>query len=81
MVSILDEMAQSELYRPDLDMTTLINKLFPTEQSLSMLDSVVARIEGEVGDLDVELTDLVEQHGQVTEDGMEALAKASCPSF
>lgn len=71
-------MSQSELFKPDLDMTGMINKLFPTEQSLSMLDSVVSKIDSEVAELDAELADLVEMHGQVTEDGMTALAKVTC---
>lgn len=74
--SVIDEMSSSELCRPDLDLTAHINKLFPTEQSLSQLDSVMLNIEKELEELDVELGDLVEEHGQAAADGTSALAEA-----
>lgn len=79
--SVIDEMCTSELCRPDLDLTAHINKLFPTEQSLSQLDSVMQNIEKEIEELDIELADLVEQHGQAAADGTSALAEVHSPSF
>ncbi|KAH7731207.1 Vps53-likeN-terminal family protein [Aphelenchoides avenae] len=70
-------MSTSELCRPDLDLTAHINKLFPTEQSLSQLDSVMQNIEKEIEELDVDLGDLVEEHGQAAADGTSALAEAA----
>lgn len=73
VTSILDEIASSEFYEPNLDMTSLINKLFPTEQSLSLLDPVVARIDDEMRQLDDEIEQLVETHGSVTAEGVDAI--------
>jgi hypothetical protein len=74
---ILNEMTNSEFYDADLDITALINRLFPTEQSLSLLDTVVQRIDGEVQSLDTEIAELVEKHGEVTSDGMKAISAVS----
>lgn len=63
----------SELCRPDFDLTAHINKLFPTEQSLSQLDSVIGNIEHEILNLDNELADLVEEQGIASVDGHDAL--------
>ncbi|KAI1717145.1 vacuolar protein sorting-associated protein 53 like protein [Ditylenchus destructor] len=79
VTAILNEIGSSqssELCRPDLDLTAHINKLFPTEQSLSQLDSVMANIEKEIAELDDELGDLVEVHGQAGVDGHNALLQA-----
>jgi hypothetical protein len=73
VMAILNEMSSSEFYQPDLDLTGLINKLFPTEQSLSLLDTVVQRIDDEMKELDEEISNLVETHGQVTSEGIEAI--------
>lgn len=73
VMTILNEMTTSEFYESDLDMTALINKLFPTEQSLSLLDTVVNRIDAEVEELDNEIAELVEKHGDVTSDGVIAI--------
>ena len=73
VTSAIDEMCISELCRPDLDLTAHINKLFPTEQSLSQLDHVMQSIEQEIEDLDSELADLVEMHGQAGAEGETAL--------
>uniref|UniRef100_A0A915DXZ3 Vacuolar protein sorting-associated protein 53 homolog n=1 Tax=Ditylenchus dipsaci TaxID=166011 RepID=A0A915DXZ3_9BILA len=75
--SLINEFGRSsELCRPDLDLTAHINKLFPTEQSLSQLDSVMCNIEKEIGELDSELAELVEVHGQAGVDGNNALVEA-----
>lgn len=72
-MTILNDMTSSEFYEPDLDLTALINRLFPTEQSLSLLDTVVQRIDDEVNALDEEIAELVEKHGEVTLDGTAAI--------
>ncbi|KAK0416221.1 hypothetical protein QR680_012354 [Steinernema hermaphroditum] len=72
----IDELCTTELCRPDLDLTTHINRLFPTEQSLSQLDTIMASIENEISDLDTELSDLVETHGKASIDGDIALGQA-----
>ena len=77
MTTLLDDIASSEFYEKDLDMTSLINRLFPTEQSLSLLDPVVARIDDEMRQLDAEIETLVESHGAVTAEGIDAIELAS----
>lgn len=59
--------------RSDFDLTAHINKLFPTEQSLSQLDAVIGNIGQEIVDLDSELADLVEEHGLASINGHDAL--------
>lgn len=76
-MGILNEMTSSEFYDADLDITALINRLFPTEQSLSLLDTVVQRIDDEVQSLDDEIAGLVEKHGEVTSDGMTAIKEVN----
>lgn len=68
----------SDLYPPDLDLTSHINKLFPTEQSLSQLDSVIESIENEITDLDDEMAVLIEEHGKAGADGSNALLQVNC---
>ncbi|TKR77009.1 hypothetical protein L596_018061 [Steinernema carpocapsae] len=72
----IDDLCTTELCRPDLDLTAHINKLFPTEQSLSQLDSIMASIDNEIAELDIELSDLVETHGKASIDGDIALSQA-----
>jgi hypothetical protein len=38
----------SELLRPDFDLTAYINRLFPTEQSLAQLDAFMAKLDDEI---------------------------------
>jgi len=38
----------SELIRPDFDLTVYINKLFPTEQSLAQLDVFMKKFDEEI---------------------------------
>uniref|UniRef100_A0A0N4Z299 T-complex protein 1 subunit epsilon n=1 Tax=Parastrongyloides trichosuri TaxID=131310 RepID=A0A0N4Z299_PARTI len=70
---LLNEMCSSEFCRPDLDLTDHINKLFPTEQSLSQLENVIYSVGKEIDDIDNELAELVESHGQIELDGNDAL--------
>ena len=48
-------MCKSEFCRPDMELTNQINELFPTEQSLTQLDSIIAQVETEISDLDSDL--------------------------
>lgn len=50
-----------------------INGLFPTEQSLSQLDSVMHSIEDEIVGLDYQLAKLVDTHGKTGAEGDLAL--------
>ncbi|KAJ1348805.1 Vacuolar protein sorting-associated protein 53 [Parelaphostrongylus tenuis] len=69
-------MCRSEFCHPDQDLTAQINELFPTEQSLAQLDTVIATVEAEIRELDVELASLVESHNEVGSQGEAALQRA-----
>uniref|UniRef100_A0A0K0DH01 Vacuolar protein sorting-associated protein 53 homolog n=1 Tax=Angiostrongylus cantonensis TaxID=6313 RepID=A0A0K0DH01_ANGCA len=69
-------MCRSEFCHPDQELTAQINELFPTEQSLAQLDTVIAAVEAEIRELDVELASLVESHSEVGSQGEAALQKA-----
>ncbi|EPB80307.1 Vps53-like protein [Ancylostoma ceylanicum] len=69
-------MCHTEFCRPDQELTAQINELFPTEQSLAQLDTVIAAVEAEIHDLDVELASLVESHDEVGAQGGAALQEA-----
>ncbi|VDP48602.1 unnamed protein product [Heligmosomoides polygyrus] len=69
----IKEMCRTEFCRPDQELTAQINELFPTEQSLAQLDTVIAAVEAEIHDLDVELASLVESHDEVGAQGEAAL--------
>ncbi|VDO26097.1 unnamed protein product [Onchocerca flexuosa] len=60
----------------NMDVVDQINTLFPTEQSLSQLDSVMHSVEDEIVDLDCELAKLVEMHGKAGAEGDQALHEA-----
>ncbi|VDK73148.1 unnamed protein product [Litomosoides sigmodontis] len=64
------------LSRAEMDVVDQINALFPTEQSLSQLDSVMHSIEDEMVDLDCQLAKLVETHGKTGIEGDQALREA-----
>uniref|UniRef100_A0A0N4X9B2 Vacuolar protein sorting-associated protein 53 homolog n=1 Tax=Haemonchus placei TaxID=6290 RepID=A0A0N4X9B2_HAEPC len=72
----IKEMCHTEFCRPDQELTAQINELFPTEQSLAQLDTVIAAVEAEIHDLDVELAALVESHDEVGAQGEAALQEA-----
>uniref|UniRef100_A0AAF5DFJ2 T-complex protein 1 subunit epsilon n=2 Tax=Strongyloides stercoralis TaxID=6248 RepID=A0AAF5DFJ2_STRER len=72
---LINEMCTSEFCKPDLDLTDHINKLFPTEQSLSQLDNIIFSVGKEIDDIDNELAELVESHGQIELDGNDALVQ------
>ncbi|VDN05411.1 unnamed protein product [Thelazia callipaeda] len=64
------------LCRTDMDVIDKINNLFPTEQSLSQLDSVMHSFEEEIVGLDRQLAQLVETLGKTEDDGSKALHEA-----
>ncbi|CAJ0942568.1 unnamed protein product, partial [Mesorhabditis belari] len=66
----------SEFCRQDKDLTTQINELFPTEQSLNQLESVISTVEGQILELDCELANLVETHATAGKEGEDALKEA-----
>ncbi|CAB3401362.1 unnamed protein product [Caenorhabditis bovis] len=43
----IKEMCRTEYCKPDMDLIAQINELFPTEQSLTQLDAVIAAVEVE----------------------------------
>ncbi|VDN36402.1 unnamed protein product [Gongylonema pulchrum] len=72
----IDGIGHSELCRADVDVIDQINRLFPTEQSLSQLDTVMRSIEDEIVGLDSQLAELVETHGEAGIEGDQALCEA-----
>lgn len=75
MLSVIEKIPLPELCRADMDVVEQINVLFPTEQSLSQLDSVMKAIDNQILSLDQELTELVESHGNAGSEGEAALAQ------
>uniref|UniRef100_A0AC35TLR8 Vacuolar protein sorting-associated protein 53 homolog n=1 Tax=Rhabditophanes sp. KR3021 TaxID=114890 RepID=A0AC35TLR8_9BILA len=71
--TVINDLSTSEFCQPDMDLTDHINKLFPTEQSLSNLDNVILSVSKEIDDIDGELAELVESHGQIELDGNDSL--------
>uniref|UniRef100_A0A8R1DJP6 Vacuolar protein sorting-associated protein 53 homolog n=2 Tax=Caenorhabditis japonica TaxID=281687 RepID=A0A8R1DJP6_CAEJA len=72
----IKEMCVTEYCKPSMSLIAQINELFPTEQSLTQLDSVIAAVEGEISELDDELAYLVETNANVSERGEETLKHA-----
>lgn len=72
----ISDMCITEYCKPNMSLMAQINELFPTEQSLTQLDSIIASVEGEIGELDNELAYLVETNANVSERGEEALKHA-----
>lgn len=73
VVRAIDGIGRTELCRADVDVIDQINALFPTEQSLSQLDTVMHSIEDEIFGLDCQLAELVETHGKAGVEGDQAL--------
>lgn len=44
----MSQVDDSELLRPDFDLTTYINRLFPNEQSLAQLDVFIHKLDEEI---------------------------------
>lgn len=68
--------SKDPLDEPDFNSIDYINSLFPTEQSLSNIDEVVAKMENKVELIDNEISSVV--RGQITasQDGRQALDEA-----
>lgn len=60
----------------DFDPTEYINKLFPTEQSLSSIDETITRMRTKVQQLDEEIRGVVRGQADVGHDGRQALEEA-----
>ena len=73
VLAAIQDLCTTELCKPNLKLNEHINKLFPTEQSLSQLDGIISALEQEVDDLDGELADLVEAFGEAGATGTTAL--------
>ncbi|KAK9876119.1 hypothetical protein WA026_011236 [Henosepilachna vigintioctopunctata] len=76
--SAIEEVLQKKDPLDEKDFNTIdyINSLFPTEQSLSTIDEVVAKFENKIITIDNEITTVI--HGQVeaSQEGREALEEA-----
>lgn len=73
MIRTVASISGGGLCPADMDVVDQINALFPTEQSLSQLDSVMHSIEDEIVGLDYQLAKLVETHGKAGVEGDQAL--------
>uniref|UniRef100_A0A1I7VT28 Vacuolar protein sorting-associated protein 53 homolog n=1 Tax=Loa loa TaxID=7209 RepID=A0A1I7VT28_LOALO len=76
VVRTVASISGDRLCPPDMNVVDQINTLFPTEQSLSQLDSVMHSIEDEIVGLDCQLAKLVETHGKAGAEGDQALHEA-----
>uniref|UniRef100_A0A1I7UHN3 Vps53_N domain-containing protein n=1 Tax=Caenorhabditis tropicalis TaxID=1561998 RepID=A0A1I7UHN3_9PELO len=72
----IKDMCITEYCKSKIGLIAQINKLFPTEQSLTQLDSVIVAVEGEISELDNELAYLVETNENVNELEEETLKHA-----
>ncbi|XP_054723546.1 vacuolar protein sorting-associated protein 53 homolog [Uloborus diversus] len=64
------------LDHPDFNAVDYINKLFPTEQSLSNIDEVTGRMKFKIRQLDDEIRTVVRGQTSVGQDGRQALEEA-----
>lgn len=77
VLATIHDLCTTELCKPSVKLNEHINKLFPTEQSLSQLDGILAALEQEVDEFDNELAELVEAFGEAGETGTNALKLVS----
>merc|ERR1719483_909692 len=68
--------SKDPLDTPDLDVVQYINKLFPTEQSLTGLDETMADLNSQVGTIDEDMRDMVRSQTAVGGDAAAALEEA-----
>lgn len=68
--------SKDPLDQPDFNTIDYINSLFPTEQSLSNIDEVVAKMENKVSSIDNEISTVVRGQTTASEDGRQALEEA-----
>lgn len=64
------------LQQPNFNVVDHINKLFPTEQSLSTIDDVVADVESKISELDEEISQSLHSQTHSVQDGEQALEDA-----
>uniref|UniRef100_A0A915IDW9 Vps53 N-terminal domain-containing protein n=1 Tax=Romanomermis culicivorax TaxID=13658 RepID=A0A915IDW9_ROMCU len=60
----------------DFDVTSYVNQLFPTEQSLGSIDDVMTRLKSEVQNVDSEIADIVQCQSTASLDGQKAVFDA-----
>lgn len=77
VLAAIQDLCTTNVCKPNVKLNDYINKLFPTEQSLSQLDGIISALEQEVDDLDVELAELVEAFGEAGTAGTAALGNVS----
>lgn len=68
--------SKDPLDQPDFNTIDYINTLFPTEQSLSNIDEVVAKMNNQLQSIDNEISTVVRGQTTASEDGRQALAEA-----
>lgn len=68
--------SKDPLDRPDFNTIDYINSLFPTEQSLSNIDDVVAKMQEKINTIDSEISVVVRGQSTVSQDGRQALDEA-----
>ncbi|XP_039262608.2 vacuolar protein sorting-associated protein 53 homolog [Styela clava] len=75
---LLETIVQSDdpLQHANFDVIDYINKLFPTEQSLSNIDDVVGNIESQIQDLDEDIRHAIHAQTHAVVEGEEALEEA-----
>lgn len=74
--ALMSQVDDSELIRPDFDLTGYINKLFPTEQSLAQLDVFMKKYDEEIEQCDQDLSKAVAEHGRCAVDANNTLLQA-----
>eukprot|EP01134_Creolimax_fragrantissima_P003390 CFRG3390T1 len=74
----ISEVLQSNdpLDQADFDAIEYINKLFPTEQSLSELDSVISKLKVKIRRLDIDIRETIHLQPAAGEDGRTALKES-----
>ncbi|RZC42545.1 vacuolar protein sorting-associated protein 53 -like protein, partial [Asbolus verrucosus] len=68
--------SKDPLDEPDFNSIDYINSLFPTEQSLSNIDEVVAKMENKICSIDNEISTVVRGQIAASQDGRQALDEA-----
>uniref|UniRef100_A0A915MLE9 Vacuolar protein sorting-associated protein 53 homolog n=1 Tax=Meloidogyne javanica TaxID=6303 RepID=A0A915MLE9_MELJA len=74
--ALMAQVDDSELIRPDFDLTVYINKLFPTEQSLAQLDVFMKKFDEEIEQCEQDLSKAVAEHGRCAVDANNTLLQA-----
>uniref|UniRef100_A0A914HZG1 Ribosome biogenesis protein NOP53 n=1 Tax=Globodera rostochiensis TaxID=31243 RepID=A0A914HZG1_GLORO len=74
--AFLSQVDDSELLHLDFDLTTYINTIFPSEQSLVHLDFFGKKVDEEIANYDRELSEAVAAHGRCALEANNALLQA-----